>query len=74
MHQYAVEHIVILDIKDYKTHRGFFLFSDNQSLTLVATVEDWSKVAAHVHCDTIVVAVRPAFTFPPALNAKSREF
>ena len=39
---------------------------------LLATVEDWSKVADHVHWDTMVVAVRPMETLPPASKAVSR--
>ena len=42
------------------------------SLTLLATVDDWRRVADHVHWDTIVVAVKPILTLPPASNAVSR--
>ena len=41
-------------------------------LTLLATVEDWRRVADQVHWDTMVVAVRPMETFPPASKAVSR--
>ena len=41
-------------------------------LTLLATVEDWSRVADHVHWETMVVAVRPMDTLPPASKAVSR--
>jgi hypothetical protein len=44
------------------------------SLTLVATVADCNNVAAHVHCDTIVVAVSPVLTLPPASKAVSNIF
>lgn len=43
-------------------------------LTLLATVEDCSNVAAQVHCDTMVVAVNPALTLPPASNWVSKLF
>ena len=33
--------------------------------TLLATVEDWSRVADQVHWETMVVAVSPIETFPP---------
>ena len=39
---------------------------------MLATVELWSSVADHVHWETIVVAVRPIDTLPPASNAVSR--
>ena len=41
-------------------------------LTLLATVDDCSRVAVHVHWDTMVVAVSPMETFPPASKAVSR--
>lgn len=44
------------------------------SRTLLPTVADCSRVAAHVHWETRVVAVNPAFTFPPASNETSKEF
>ena len=55
------------------THR----FSDLPSalqwkITLLATVEDCKRVADHVHWETIVVAVRPMLTLPPASKAVSR--
>ena len=34
-------------------------------MTLLATVEDCSRVADQVHWETMVVAVRPIETFPP---------
>ena len=37
------------------------------SLTLLATVDDWRRVADHVHWDTIVVAVKPKLTLPPTI-------
>lgn len=43
-----------------------------EKLTLLATEVDWSKVAAQVHCETTVVAVRPIVMFPPASKAVSR--
>ena len=39
---------------------------------MLATVDDCSSVAAQVHCETSVVAVRPIDTLPPASNALSR--
>ena len=42
------------------------------NLTLLATVEDWRRVADQVHWDTMVVAVRPMETLPPASKAVSR--
>ena len=44
-------------------------FNPINSLTLLATVDDWSNVADHVHCDTIVVAVNPIETFPPTTTS-----
>ena len=41
-------------------------------LALLATVEDWRSVAVQVHWDTMVVAVSPIDTFPPASKAVSR--
>jgi len=41
-------------------------------VTLLATVDDCSKVAAQVHWDTMVVAVRPTETLPPASKSVSR--
>ena len=32
-----------------------------------ATLDDWRRVAAHVHCDTITAAVRPVLTSRPAV-------
>lgn len=40
-------------------------------LTFAATVDDWRRVAAQVHWDTMVVAVRPTDTRPPASKLKS---
>ena len=40
--------------------------------TLLATVDDWRSVAAHVHCETIVVAVSQIDTCPPASKSVSR--
>ena len=40
--------------------------------TFAATAEDCSSVAAHVHCDTTVVAVKPVDTRPPASKSVSR--
>ena len=34
-------------------------------MTLLATVEDCSRVADQVHWETMVVAVKPIETFPP---------
>ena len=42
------------------------------TMALLATVDDCSSVAAQVHCETSVVAVRPIDTLPPASNALSR--
>ena len=42
------------------------------NLTLLATVEDWRRVADQVHWDTMVVAVKPMETLPPASKAVSR--
>ena len=41
-------------------------------LTLLATVELCSRVADQVHCETMVVAVNPMDTLPPASKAVSR--
>ena len=41
-------------------------------ITLLATVDDCNKVADQVHWETIVVAVRPMLTLPPASKAVSR--
>ena len=40
--------------------------------TLLATVEDWRRVADQVHCETMVVAVSPMDTLPPASKAVSK--
>ena len=42
------------------------------SLTLVPTLDDCRSVAAQVHCDTMVVAVSPMETLPPASNDVSK--
>ena len=44
----------------------------NDIVTLLATVDDCNKVADQVHWETIVVAVRPMLTLPPASKAVSR--
>ena len=44
----------------------------HEFFTLLATVEDCNKVADQVHWDTIVVAVKPMLTLPPASKAVSR--
>ena len=41
-------------------------------ITLLATVDDCNKVADQVHWETIVVAVKPMLTLPPASKAVSR--
>ena len=40
--------------------------------TAVATADDCSRVAAHVHWDTTVVAVSPIDTCPPASKSVSK--
>ena len=37
-------------------------------LTLLATVDDWRRVADHVHWETIVVAVKPIETLPETIQ------
>ena len=37
-------------------------------------MEDCSRVADHVHCDTMVVAVSPIDTLPPVTNNMSSTF
>ena len=53
-----------------------FQFIDTQLqfciVTLLATVEDWRRVADQVHCETMVVAVSPMDTLPPASKAVSK--
>ena len=44
----------------------------NDIITLLATVDDCNKVADQVHWETIVVAVKPMLTLPPASKAVSR--
>ncbi len=39
---------------------------------MLATVDDCNSVADQVHCETIVVAVRPMLTLPPASKAVSK--
>ena len=46
----------------------YFLFI----VTLLATVDDWRRVADQVHCETMVVAVSPMDTLPPASKAVSK--
>ena len=53
------------------------IFQNNLSLfsrifTLLATVELCSRVADQVHWETMVVAVNPMETLPPASKAVSR--
>ena len=43
-----------------------------KKFTLLATVELWSRVADQVHWETMVVAVKPMDTLPPASKAVSR--
>ena len=50
-------------------HQIVFSF---QFSTLLATVEDWRSVAAHVHCDTIVVAANHTEIWPPASKSVSK--
>ena len=48
-------------LKQKRTQPNYFTTNTNVH-TLLATVHEYNKVAAHVHCDTIVVAVRPTLT------------
>ena len=52
---------------------GFYEFVNPiKKFTLLATVELWSRVADQVHWETMVVAVKPIETLPPASKAVSR--
>ena len=53
-------------------YRRYFGIQEVLIDTLLATVELWRRVADQVHWETMVVAVRPMETLPPASKAVSR--
>ena len=53
-------------------YRRYFGIQEVLIDTLLATVELWRRVADQVHWETMVVAVNPMETLPPASKAVSR--